>query len=597
MTRISENQWVDYFGFQRFPFDRPEAGNEEFARPDFLAACFVEPDSFERILGQADASVTALLFAARGAGKTACRVMVDYYCQQGQVPLSRSRSSELGYVLSVPHIYLHRVHSTARQGLSSADAPTVLVEHHAYEILGRAIPALTDLVARVPELGHNLGNLSSFELQDLSWLILAYSHYLTSAQVDFLHSLGIDIPIENRQPIGFQAQKENPTKQPSWMSTFLQNRDQVSPLDHIALWAKLVHQIGIHATYVLVDGLDEFEETAADPQAAFKVVKPILACLRLMDGTPYFALKFFLPADIGTLVRSDSAIRHDRGFLVEKIAWQERDLIEILRRRLDALKRKDYKAEDRVVAGFDDLCVPELRGQIEHDLANWAAGNPRHLLVLCGMMITAHCNTDITDQDDPYQLNKSDLQAALEQFQSQVIQPGEIASIDDELGVRDLVLQGENNRIEFKSSMQWDLEENKVNKVLRQAIAKTIAGMLNSDGGTLLIGVGDDRAILGIERDLRSLPKSKQTVDGFKLALMRIVETYLGLEHMAYVRPRFELVDGETVCVVSIGRSPTPVFFSLGNAREFWVRMGNATRKLDVQAAMRYIQTHWNEME
>ena len=51
MTTISESQWVDYFGFQRFPFDRPEAGNEEFARPDFLASCFVEPRGFERVFG------------------------------------------------------------------------------------------------------------------------------------------------------------------------------------------------------------------------------------------------------------------------------------------------------------------------------------------------------------------------------------------------------------------------------------------------------------------------------------------------------------------------------------------------------------------
>jgi hypothetical protein len=39
MVTITESQWVNNFGFQRFPFDRPEAGNEEFARPDFLASC------------------------------------------------------------------------------------------------------------------------------------------------------------------------------------------------------------------------------------------------------------------------------------------------------------------------------------------------------------------------------------------------------------------------------------------------------------------------------------------------------------------------------------------------------------------------------
>src|SRR5690606_25300313 len=127
---------------------------------------------------------------------------------------------------------------------------------------------------------------------------------------------------------------------------------------------------------VFVDGIDEFQESAGDARAAFVLVQPLLSNLDLMDGTPYLALKFFLPASIEPFVRQDAAIRKDRGFIIERIHWQEADLIRILRRRLDALKLDEGKAQDRTMYGFGALCVPGLRGEIETKLAQQAAGNP-----------------------------------------------------------------------------------------------------------------------------------------------------------------------------------------------------------------------------
>jgi predicted HTH transcriptional regulator len=159
--------------------------------------------------------------------------------------------------------------------------------------------------------------------------------------------------------------------------------------------------------------------------------------------------------------------------------------------------------------------------------------------------------------------------------------------------IADLIAQGENDRVEFKSSMRWDFKTEKVNKHLREVIARTIAGMLNSEGGNLLIGVADDGMVLGIEQDLRTL--HKKNADGFQLILTDIVKNYLGIEYIPYVRPRFELVDGKRICVVSVEKSPTPVFLAAGDIHTFWVRMGNSTRILDIKAATRYIQTHWGK--
>ena len=58
-----------------------------------------------------------------------------------------------------------------------------------------------------------------------------------------------------------------------------------------------------------------------------------------------------------------------------------------------------------------------------------------------------------------------------------------------------LIAQGESANLEFKSSFRWDLRENKVNRALEGVILKTLAGYMNGNGGTLLIGVADDGAL------------------------------------------------------------------------------------------------------
>ena len=592
MTHITEGEWVKYFGFRRFPFDRLEAANEEFAEPGFLSSCFVEPRSFGRVLGQADAPVSALLFAARGTGKSACRVMIDYYCQNGQVNAERRRMMEKpNYVLSVPHVHLDRVFSTAKQTAQGSKEPDVTVQDHASEILRRAVPALVDTLAKVPELSGRMKRLSREDRLDLSWLVVTYSHYLTSAQAGFLSGLGGKIAAPERVPMGFLADQKALTQDPDWRPILIEKRLEASPLDHVAEWARLMHRLGFFASYVLVDGIDEFEESADDPSVGFRTIRPLLACLRLMDETPYLALKFFLPSDVKLLVDADDAIRKDRGFVSETIVWTDEELIQILRRRLNALRADTTSDGDRTDAGFDALCVPELRGDIEHTLAEAAGSNPRRLLVLCGSMVIAHCARDLSGQDDPYQLNRQDLMAALEQTQSFGALAVPVPPSGMLVDLQALIAEGENEHLEFKASLHWDCKTQSVNKGLRYVVAKAITGLMNAFGGALLIGIADDGVVVGIENDLQTL--KKPTLDGFRLALTDVVKTYLGVDFMSLVRMHFEVVDEKWICLTSVEQSPHPVFLAVGDSHEFWVRLGNSTRKLDVMSATRYIQSHW----
>jgi CheY-like chemotaxis protein len=169
------------------------------------------------------------------------------------------------------------------------------------------------------------------------------------------------------------------------------------------------------------------------------------------------------------------------------------------------------------------------------------------------------------------------------------------AAVKNETSVTDLIAQGENDRVEFKSSMRWDYRQNRVNKVLQAVVAKTVAGIMNYQGGILLIGVADDGEVLGIEEDLKTL--RKPNLDGYQLALTDIIKTYLGLEYVPYIYPQFQIAEDKYVCVIKIQESPKPVFLNKGKSNEFWVRMGNSTRKLDVREATHYILEKWGKLD
>jgi CheY-like chemotaxis protein len=166
---------------------------------------------------------------------------------------------------------------------------------------------------------------------------------------------------------------------------------------------------------------------------------------------------------------------------------------------------------------------------------------------------------------------------------------------DHRAWISSLIANGESSRVEFKSSLRWDFRKDELNKGLQQVIAKTIAGMLNSEGGYLLIGVDDDGEIVGIENDLGTL--RKPDTDGFRLLLTDLVKNYLGLEYAHYISPTFEELDGKTVCLITVEESPEPVFLMRRNTHELWVRTGNSTRQLDVKAAMQYISEKWEGAE
>lgn len=160
-----------------------------------------------------------------------------------------------------------------------------------------------------------------------------------------------------------------------------------------------------------------------------------------------------------------------------------------------------------------------------------------------------------------------------------------------EHSIADLIKLGESATLEFKSTLQWDVTQNQVNKALRFSVLKTIAAFLNSEGGTLIIGVEDNGAVCGLGRDLRTV--HRQSLDGFEQLLNNLISDRIGVEFARFIKIRFEQLEGESVCAVDVEKAPEPAFMDGLRGKEFFVRHGNTTRALNPEEMHRYVQMNW----
>ena len=161
--------------------------------------------------------------------------------------------------------------------------------------------------------------------------------------------------------------------------------------------------------------------------------------------------------------------------------------------------------------------------------------------------------------------------------------------IDDVELIRELINKGEGKTIEFKKSMRWDYHQNKLNKDLEHEVIKTIAAFANTNGGHLLIGVTDNRDIVGLKNDYKILGK-KQNADGFKLQLGNILNYYLGKDIHSIIDAEILKINEFEICFVKVRRSSKPVHV---HDDQFFIRGVASTEQLKSKKMIEYIKDHW----
>jgi len=161
----------------------------------------------------------------------------------------------------------------------------------------------------------------------------------------------------------------------------------------------------------------------------------------------------------------------------------------------------------------------------------------------------------------------------------------------------DLIASGESDTVEFKSTARVNLHTGEADPKMEHVIVKTVCGLLNHEGGTLLIGVNDDGEALGLELDFATLG-NKGNADGFDLFVRQLLDANLSVPTAQTVRIRFENIESRQICLVAVAPSAKPVFAkpqkgSGSEVSEFWVRTGNATKQMHGDDMVAYQSDHW----
>ncbi len=157
--------------------------------------------------------------------------------------------------------------------------------------------------------------------------------------------------------------------------------------------------------------------------------------------------------------------------------------------------------------------------------------------------------------------------------------------------LENLLKNGENYSVEYKSTLRMNLKSGKRDVNVEHASMKTIAGLLNSSGGVLLIGVRDDSSIEGIETD------DFDNEDRFSLHFWNLVKSSMGQDVSAFIQTSFAQATEKTVFMVRCTKSTHPVFLrQSGFGEEFYIRMGPSSAKLDISEALQYINERFDKI-
>jgi hypothetical protein len=151
-----------------------------------------------------------------------------------------------------------------------------------------------------------------------------------------------------------------------------------------------------------------------------------------------------------------------------------------------------------------------------------------------------------------------------------------------------IIQKGEGAKLEFKSSIRTNLHTNLIDKNIENSILKTITAYLNTEGGTLIVGVNDAGQILGLEKD------AFVSDDKLRLHVNNIIKDNLGAQFMHLIHYELIEVDGKKILKIDSLPSNKRVFLKENGQEEFYIRNGPSTIKLHGNPLIEYINNRFS---
>jgi len=193
-------------------------------------------------------------------------------------------------------------------------------------------------------------------------------------------------------------------------------------------------------------------------------------------------------------------------------------------------------------------------------------------------------NTIINELKNEISINPKNTDEIIEKIEKI---KGPLQKITESDKIKYLVSKGENKEIEFKQVFMTDLKTGKPNKNVKKKIAKTIVAFLNTCGGTLLVGVSDDRKIIGIDSEITD------SDDKYLLRFSNYISAVIhpSIRSSQYVSWAIFKVDGKKVFKIECKKATEPYFFE----NDFFIRENPQSIKLEKDEASEYIKKNFSK--
>ena len=142
-----------------------------------------------------------------------------------------------------------------------------------------------------------------------------------------------------------------------------------------------------------------------------------------------------------------------------------------------------------------------------------------------------------------------------------------------------LLIREESRVVEYKQTARWNVREQRRDKAMEQVVVKTVAGMLNDRGGTLLIGVTDNGEPVGLQDDYAQVTPSN--ADAYVNWLDTLLENNLGHAGAHRLTIRIDQVDHRDVCRIDVPASSRPIWVKTKDGPDIlYQRRNNSTRPI-----------------